>query len=484
MLSSQIKKAKNLGKSNIRFSALMLNLTVSTLASMLAVLYVRWISEPILQFGHLVYVWMLCGFFASLIGFHLMGTNMIVLKHSTLRSLGKLVSATFIKEFLLFLVVLFKLFHYGDFVRTSYIVLISDLLITLVALVMTRILIIAIYNDLRNTPDKFVGRMPVMIFGTSDKSVAMVIRLENSPHYAVQGFLTRDKSKDGLVAQNTKTYCFENESDLERLKIDVGFNCILFAREEDATQESGVDGVVLMSFRHGIHCLTAPKIDHVDPGIYNKKITNAVTSDSVDFIPDGMSSFERNVKRIIDFFLSSVLIVVFSPLFLICYIALKLDDGGPAIFIQERIGRFGRPFNIYKFRSMRVDAESNGPALYSGDDDPRLTRVGGFLRRHHLDELPQLLNVWKGDMAFIGPRPERKFYIDQIMEHDPRYYFLYQIRPGVTSYSTLRSGYTDTMEKMLRRLEFDLYYLRHRSWWFDIKILWQTFVNIVFGKVF
>ena len=133
---------------------------------------------------------------------------------------------------------------------------------------------------------------------------------------------------------------------------------------------------------------------------------------------------------------------------------------------------------------MRIDAEVAGPALYSGDDDPRLTKVGKFLRVHHLDELPQLWNVFMGDMSFIGWRPERKFYIDQIMEQDPRYYYLYQIRPGVTSYATLKNGYTDTMEKMLRRLEFDLYYLRHRSWWFDIKILFQTFVSIVFGKKF
>ena len=103
---------------------------------------------------------------------------------------------------------------------------------------------------------------------------------------------------------------------------------------------------------------------------------------------------------------------------------------------------------------------------------------------HHLDELPQLWNVLKGDMSFVGPRPERKFYIDQIMEHDPRYAELYQIRPGVTSYATLYNGYTDTMEKMLRRLDLDLYYLKHRSLWMDFGILFKTFVNIIFGKIF
>lgn len=202
------------------------------------------------------------------------------------------------------------------------------------------------------------------------------------------------------------------------------------------------------------------------------------------FIYDGMNEMERNVKRVFDFLVAFVALVVFSPLFIVCYFAVKHEDGGPAIFKQERIGRFGRPFYIYKFRSMRVDAEKNGPALYQHERDTRMTKVGKFLRVHHLDELPQLWNVVRGDMSFIGPRPERKFYIDQIMLYDARYEYLYQIRPGVTSYATLYNGYTDTMEKMLKRLELDLYYLKNRSWWFDITILFKTFVNLAIGKKF
>lgn len=202
------------------------------------------------------------------------------------------------------------------------------------------------------------------------------------------------------------------------------------------------------------------------------------------FIPDGMNELERNIKRVGDFCVAALCLVIFSPLFLICCILVKHEDGGPAIFRQERIGRFGRPFTIYKFRSMKIDAEKNGPQLFGHEHDNRMTKIGRFLRAHHLDELPQLWNVFRGDMAFIGPRPERKYYIDQIMQHDPRYVYLYQIRPGVTSYATLYNGYTDTMEKMLRRLELDLYYLEHRSWWFDAKILVKTFINIAFGKIF
>lgn len=197
-----------------------------------------------------------------------------------------------------------------------------------------------------------------------------------------------------------------------------------------------------------------------------------------------MSIIERCLKRSTDAVLSSLCLIFFSPLFLIISVAIRKEDGLPVIYSQERIGLHGKPFQIYKFRSMRIDAEKDGPNLLELNGDKRLTKVGKFLRDHHLDELPQLWNVFKGDMAFIGPRPERKFYIDQIMEHDARYTYLYQIRPGVTSYATLYNGYTDTMEKMLRRLELDLYYLEHRSWWFDTKILAKTFINIVFGKKF
>ena len=221
------------------------------------------------------------------------------------------------------------------------------------------------------------------------------------------------------------------------------------------------------------------KVKKIPPYIkYNDDIKNP------RFIPDGMNELERNIKRAADFLIATIALIVFSPLFLLCYCLVKREDGGPVIFKQERIGRFGRPFTIYKFRSMCIDAEKDGPQLYRHQHDKRMTKIGRYLRTHHLDELPQLWNVVKGDMAFIGPRPERKFYIDQIMQRDSRYAYLYQIRPGVTSYATLYNGYTDTMEKMLKRLELDLYYLEHRSWWFDMKILTKTFINIAFGKIF
>lgn len=203
------------------------------------------------------------------------------------------------------------------------------------------------------------------------------------------------------------------------------------------------------------------------------------------YITDRMTGFEHFLKRTMDLFIAVVCIIVFTPLFLLCYLAIKLEDGGPAIFSQERIGKSGKPFNIYKFRSMKDNTENDGiPLLTDTDSGPNITKVGRFIRAHHIDELPQLWNVVKGDMAFIGYRPERQYFINKIMEQDERYAYLYQIRPGVTSYATLYNGYTDTIEKMLCRLHYDLYYLEHQSFKFDCKILWRTFFCIVSGKKF
>ena len=196
---------------------------------------------------------------------------------------------------------------------------------------------------------------------------------------------------------------------------------------------------------------------------------------------DGMNSAERFLKRASDIIFSLLGMIILSPLYLLIYVAIKAEGGGPAIYSQERIGKGGKPFMIYKFRTMKVDAEDEGVALSSKDDD-RQTNVGIFLRAYHLDELPQLWNVLKGDMSFVGYRPERQYFINQIMEHNPDYRLLYVSRPGITSYATLYNGYTDTMEKMLKRLDYDLDYLRHRSLLLDAKIILTTIFTLIRGK--
>ena len=191
------------------------------------------------------------------------------------------------------------------------------------------------------------------------------------------------------------------------------------------------------------------------------------------------------MKRLFDLVCVFFASIFFFPFFMAVYIAIKLEDGGPAIFKQERIGRGGKPFMLYKFRSMKVNAEGDGkPQLWQGEEDARLTKVGKFIRNHHLDELPQFWNIWKGDMSFVGYRPERQYFIDQIVKENPDYVKLYAMRPGVFSEATLYNGYTDTMEKMLKRLEMDLDYMERQSLWLDIVIIFKTGVSILTGKKF
>lgn len=201
-------------------------------------------------------------------------------------------------------------------------------------------------------------------------------------------------------------------------------------------------------------------------------------------ITDGMNSAERAAKRVFDVVAACLGIVVLSPLFLVIYILLLVQGDGPVLFRQERIGYGGRAFRILKFRTMAVDAEDDGEPRLTGQDDGGQTRIGRFLRERHLDELPQLLNVLRGEMSFVGPRPERRFFIEKIMEQNPDYVYIFLMRPGTTSMATLYNGYTDTMEKMLIRLQMDLEYYQRRSLWTDLRIMLTTAKFLVAGRRF
>ena len=198
-----------------------------------------------------------------------------------------------------------------------------------------------------------------------------------------------------------------------------------------------------------------------------------------------MNCIERCLKRTFDFTLALVSLVLFSPVMLVIAILIRREEpDGDVIYTQERVGYKGRPFKLYKFRSMYMDAEKdNAPQLYQ-EQDPRLTKIGAFIRAHHLDEFPQLWNVIKGDMSFVGPRPERQYFIDQISAVRPDYERLYALRPGLFSFATLYNGYTDTLEKMIRRLDLDIKYLENYSLWTDIKIIFLTSQSIICGKKF
>ncbi|MGN6178411.1 MAG: sugar transferase [Mucilaginibacter sp.] len=189
----------------------------------------------------------------------------------------------------------------------------------------------------------------------------------------------------------------------------------------------------------------------------------------------------RNVqllKRFFDIVFSVCVMIAGVPIMAVLYLITKFSSRGPAIFKQERIGKNGRPFRIYKFRSMYVDAEKSGPQLSKGVD-PRITRWGSIMRKTRLDELPQFWNVLKGDMSIVGPRPERQHYIDQIVARDPHYILLQRLKPGITSIGQVEFGYAENLDEMCKRLRYDLLYLKNISFFTDIHIILRTVIVMI-----
>ena len=195
-----------------------------------------------------------------------------------------------------------------------------------------------------------------------------------------------------------------------------------------------------------------------------------------------MTDAELCIKRAFDIVASATGLIILSPLFAIIALQVKLGSKGPVIYSQERIGLYGLPFAIYKFRTMVADAEAEGVPQITHDNDPRITKIGKWLRKYRLDELPQLWNILRGDMSIVGPRPERPYFIEKIMTEAPYYCLLYKVRPGLTSWGPIRVGYTDTMEKMIERLNCDVVYVENMSLLLDMKILFFTTGVIFHGK--
>jgi len=188
------------------------------------------------------------------------------------------------------------------------------------------------------------------------------------------------------------------------------------------------------------------------------------------------------VKRLFDLGAAAGLIVLTLPLLLIAMIAVMLESGWPIFYTQERVGHAGKRFRIIKLRTMRQDAESDGKPRWAGVNDSRVTRVGGFLRRTRIDELPQLWNVLRGDMSFVGPRPERPYFVEQLTEQIPFYDVRHSVKPGVTGWSQVRYAYGASMEDGLAKLQYDLYYVKNHSLFLDLMILVETVQVVTLGK--
>ena len=195
-----------------------------------------------------------------------------------------------------------------------------------------------------------------------------------------------------------------------------------------------------------------------------------------------MTDAELCIKRTFDIVASALGLILLSPLLALIALQVRLSSKGAVLYSQERVGKYGIPFRIYKFRTMIDHAEQTGQPQLTLDNDPRITRVGHWLRKYRLDELPQLWNILCGHMSIVGPRPERQFFINQIMVEAPYYCLLYKVRPGLTSWGPIRVGYTDTMEKMIERLNCDIVYIENMSLLLDLKILFYTAGVILLGK--
>lgn len=211
------------------------------------------------------------------------------------------------------------------------------------------------------------------------------------------------------------------------------------------------------------------------------KINTHLSAPLVEVTENNFSPSERNIKLWADRVISVCALILFSPLFIYIGWRVRKESPGPVFYKQERIGLHGKPFLIYKFRTMYAGAEANGPML-SKEDDKRITPFGSIMRKYRLDELPQFWNVLKGDMALVGPRPERKYYIDQIVKNAPYYYLLHNVRPGITSLGMVKYGYAGNVDQMLERLYYDMLYYENMSLKLDIAILLYTVKTVVTGK--
>ncbi len=296
----------------------------------------------------------------------------------------------------------------------------------------------------------------------------------NSIYNTIVGFVKIDQSPSPLPEEKI----LGDVKNIHEIIIQHNIKQVVIAL--DNADEAKIFGIINELFQYNVEIQFTPRLYEILTGSrvhIHKYGINPLVSVS----QPSMADWERCVKRFSDVTLSVFSLILLSPLLLYFAIAIKADSKGKIFYTQKRVGYHGKRFRIFKLRTMRTDSENGSPKLSSANDD-RITKVGQILRKYRLDEIPQFWNIIKGDMSIVGPRPERQFFIDQIVQKAPHYCLLYKIRPGLTSWGPIKIGYSDTIEKMIERLNYDIVYMENMSLVNDVKIIFFTFRIVFTGK--
>ena len=319
-----------------------------------------------------------------------------------------------------------------------------------------------------------------LIIGGDKNAVEMYEEITNRPYglgFNFVGFIDSNGSSKNLLSSQIPNLGKINK--LTEVILEKNIEEVIVAVE--TSEHDRLKGIfdILYDFSDKVDIKVIP--DMYDIMLGTVKMNHLFGAVLIQIEQDLMPNWQKVTKRIIDVTASIFALIILSPLLVFIALKDKLSSEGPIFYKQERIGINGTPFQIIKFRSMRTDAEASGPQL-SSDTDNRMTPWGAIMRKYRLDEIPQFWNVIIGEMSLVGPRPERQFYIDQIVKRAPHYKHLLKVRPGITSWGQVKYGYASNIDEMVQRLKFDILYIENMSLSLDVKILFYTCLVLIQGK--